>query len=146
MSHTDTHSVGEVTPAERRYLCGVLYRSLQTGSPVSNRELTDYLGVSGASVTGMSKALADDGLLTHERYQGVELTARGDRLARILLRRQCAVEQCFADRLGIRLQEQQASSIATELEAAQIDTLSDDTGLPCESHCEATTPADCDRL
>jgi len=138
--------VDELTPAEGRYLCGVLYRSLQEGPPVSNRELTDYLGVSGASVTGMSKALADAGLLTHERYHGVELTARGDRLARRLLFGRCVVEACFADRFGIGLLEEQAGRIATELDATQIDTLSDCADLPCASHCEATAPADCDRL
>jgi len=151
MSHSDYPAdelppTDEVTAAEGRYLCGVLYRRLQDGSPVSNRELTDYLGVSGASVTGMSKALADAGLLTYERYHGVELTVRGDRLARRLLFGRCAVEACFADRFGIELLAEQAGRIATELDATQIDSLSDRADLPCTSHCEATTPADCDRL
>ncbi|WP_138006130.1 metal-dependent transcriptional regulator [Halalkalirubrum salinum] len=151
MCHSD-HSAAELppkdelTPAEGRYLCGVLYRSLRAGPPVTNRELTDLLGVSGASVTGMSKTLADEGLLTHERYHGVTLTARGDRLARRLLWQRCAVEQCFADRLGIDLLAEQAARIATELDAAQIDSLGDCATLPCTSRCEATAPADCDQL
>ena len=146
MSSNDSQSADALTPAEGRYLRGVLYRSLEAGPPVTNRELTDLLGVSGASVTGMSKALADEGLLTHERYHGVELTARGDRLARRLVWRRCAVEQCFADRLGIELVAEQASRIATELDPAQVDALGDCASLPCESRCEATAPADCDRL
>ena len=58
----------------------------------------------------------------------------------------CAVEACFADRFGIELLAEQAGRIATELDATQIDSLSDRADLPCTSHCEATTPADCDRL
>ena len=146
MSTNDPPPVDALTPGEQRYLCGVLSRSLQAGSPVTNRELADLLGVSGASVTGMSKTLADKGVLRHERYHGVELTVRGDRLARRLLWRQCAVEQCFANRLGIELLAKQAARIATELDPAQIDVLSNCAKLPCESRCEATVPADCDRL
>ncbi|MFO7833152.1 MAG: hypothetical protein R6V31_03640 [Halohasta sp.] len=142
----DDRMADELTPAEERFLCGVLYRSLQAGLPVTNRELTDLLDVSGASVTEMSKALADAGLLTHERYHGVTLTGRGDRLARRLLWRRCAVEQCFTDRLGIDLLAEQAAHIATALDAAQIDALGDCARLPCESRCEATAPGDCDRL
>jgi DtxR family Mn-dependent transcriptional regulator len=146
MSSTDPPPVDALTPSEQRYLRGVLSRSLRAGSPVTNRELTDRLGVSGASVTGMSKTLANKGLLRHERYHGVELTARGDRLARRLLWRRCAVEQCFANRLGIDLLAEQAARIATELDPAQIAVLGDCASLPCESRCEATAPADCDRL
>ncbi|MFW6320644.1 MAG: metal-dependent transcriptional regulator [Halohasta sp.] len=145
MMHDD-RMIDELTPAEERFLCGVLYGSLQAGPPVTNRELTDLLDVSGASVTEMSKALAADGLLTHERYRGVELTDRGERIARRLLWRRCAVEECFADRLGIDLLAEQAAGIATELEASQLDALGDCTTLPCTSRCEATAPGDCDRL
>ncbi|ERH07790.1 MAG: Mn-dependent transcriptional regulator, partial [Halonotius sp. J07HN4] len=119
MSDSDHQSVDAVTPAEERYLCGVLSQRLQTGPPVGNHELTDLLGVSGASVTEMSKTLADDGLVTYERYQGVDLTVRGEWLARRLLWRRCVVEHCFADRLGIQLLVTQAARIASELTAAQ---------------------------
>jgi len=146
MSRRAHRLVDELTPAEGRFLCGVLYRSLVDTPPVSNHELTDYLDVSGASVTGMSKALADEGLLTHERYHGVELTERGNRIARALLWRRCAIQEFFEDELGFVPPDDQAYRIAIELDTEQVDTLGSRVTLPCDDHCEAADRADCELL
>ncbi|MFB6201658.1 MAG: metal-dependent transcriptional regulator [Halorhabdus sp.] len=138
--------VDELTPAEGRYLCGVLYRSLVDSPPVSNRELTDYLDVSGASVTGMVESLAEKDLLEHERYRGVELTDRGDRVARAVLWRRCATQKYFEDELALSLPDDQAYRIGIEFDRDQVRTVGDQVDQPCEYHCEATDPADCDVL
>ena len=140
-----THAVvDDLTAGEGRYLCGILYRSLVDSPPVSNRELTDYLGVSGASVTGMIESLAEDGLVEHERYRGVELTEHGEAVARAILWRRCAMQQYFDDELGLSLPDNRAYRIAFELERDQVKVVGDRVEQPCEYHCEATDPDDCD--
>ena len=135
--------VDDLTPGEGRYLCGVLYRTLVDSPPVSNRELTDYLDVSGASVTGMVESLAEDGLLEHKRYRGVELTDRGERVARAVLWRRCAVQKFFEQGLDLTLSDDRAYRIAIELDSEQVRTVGDQVSQPCDYHCEATDPADC---
>ncbi|QGN06731.1 metal-dependent transcriptional regulator [Halorhabdus sp. CBA1104] len=142
-----THAVvDDLTPGEGRYLCGVLYRTLVDTSPVSNRELTDYLDVSGASVTGMVESLAEEGLVKYERYRGVELTDRGERVARAVLWRRCATQQFFENELAFSLANDQAYRIAIEFDRNQVRAVGDHVDQPCEYHCEATDASDCDVL
>jgi DtxR family Mn-dependent transcriptional regulator len=139
-----THAVvDDLTPAEGRYLCGVLYRTLVDTTPVSNRELTDYLGVSGSSVTGMIESLAEEELLEYERYRGVELTDRGESVARAILWRRCAIQEFFENELGLSLPDSRAYRIAFEFEDEEVRTVGDRVDQPCEYHCEATDPDDC---
>lgn len=144
---SNTHTVvDELTPAEGRYLCGILYQAIVDGTPVSNRELREYLDVSGASVTGMIESLAAEGLLDYERYRGVELTDLGDRVARAILWRRCAMQRYFADELAVTLEDDRAYRMAFELEAGQIRAVGDRVEQPCEYHCEAEEATDCDVL
>ncbi|WP_258560331.1 metal-dependent transcriptional regulator [Halorhabdus salina] len=144
---TDTHAiVDDLTPAEGRYLCGVLYVTLVDTPPVSNRDLTDYLDVSGASVTGMVESLAETDLLEHERYRGVELTDRGEAVARAVLWRRCVTQQFFEKEFGFSLSNEQAYQIAIEFDRDQVRSVGDRVEQPCEYNCEATDPADCDVL
>ncbi|WP_136689729.1 metal-dependent transcriptional regulator [Halorhabdus amylolytica] len=140
-----THDVvDDLTPGEGRYLCGVLYRTLVDSPPVSNRELTDYLDVSGASVTGMVESLAEQELVEYERYHGVELTDRGERVARAVLWRRCAVQTFFEQGLDLSLSDSRAYRIGFELSREQIRAIGDRTDQPCRYHCEASSAAECD--
>jgi len=142
-----THAVvDDLTPAEGRYLCGVLYRTLVDSPPVSNRELTDYLDVSGASVTGMVESLAEEELVEYERYRGVELTDRGERVARAVLWRRCATQKFFENELDFSLPNDRAYRIAIEFDRDQVRAVGDRVDQPCEYHCEATDASDCDVL
>ncbi|WP_135665158.1 metal-dependent transcriptional regulator [Halorhabdus rudnickae] len=136
--------VDDLTPAEGRYLCGVLYRTLVGSTPVSNHELTEYLGVSGASVTGMIESLAAERLLEYERYRGVELTDRGEWVARAVLWRRCAIQKFFEQGLGLSLKDNRAYRIGFELSREQVRTIGDRTDQPCRDHCEASSAAECD--
>ncbi len=53
---------------------------------VTTTALAGALGVAPGSVTGMIKKLADEGLVSHKPYYGVELTATGEQLALELVR------------------------------------------------------------
>ena len=64
-----------------------IYKLQEGGGKVSTSSLSERLGVSAPSVTEMIKKLADEGILTHTPYKGVELTAEGRKRALKILRR-----------------------------------------------------------
>jgi Mn-dependent DtxR family transcriptional regulator len=86
-----------------RYLRAVLLVTLDRDRRVRTGEVSDRLGVSPASVTGMFERLAADGLVDYEKHRGVELTRRGQEVARELVRRQCVVRTFFDAELDVSL-------------------------------------------
>ena len=70
------------------------------GGSVSTTELAQRLAIAPASVTGMMKRLADQGLIDHEPYRGVRLTSRGRLAALRTLRRHRVIEAYLAQALG----------------------------------------------
>jgi len=76
--------------------------------------LAERLGVAPGTVTATVKRLADRGLVDHEPYHGVELTAAGNRAAIAAIRRHRIVERFLADMLGYAWNE--ADRLATNFE------------------------------
>jgi DtxR family Mn-dependent transcriptional regulator len=72
------------------------------------------LGVSPATATATVKRLAERGLVDHQRYRGVELTAAGRAVAVAAIRRHRIVERFLADMLGYAWNE--ADRLATSFE------------------------------
>jgi len=68
---------------------------------VSTNDLAERLGVTPASVSAMLKKLAERGLVVHERYRGVVLTAEGERIALEVLRHHRLLELYLAEHLGV---------------------------------------------
>jgi DtxR family Mn-dependent transcriptional regulator len=64
------------------------------GEPASTNDIADRLAISPASVSGMVRRLADQGLITHEPYRGVRLTGEGRTAALRTLRRHRILE-CY---------------------------------------------------
>ncbi len=75
------------------------------GEPVSTSALSERLGVSQASVTGMLKKLARKDFVSHEPYRGVRLTEAGRRVAVATIRRHRIVEQFLVEALGFTWDE-----------------------------------------
>src|SRR6186997_1562689 len=73
----------------------------RTGGPVSTNELAERLSVTPASVSAMSKKLADRGLVEHVPYRGVQLTGEGERVALEVLRHHRLLELYLAEHLGV---------------------------------------------
>ncbi len=71
------------------------------GEPVLTNDLAARLGVTAASASNMAKRLADLGLVEHEPYRGVQLTAAGERLALEVLRHHRLLEAYLAESLGM---------------------------------------------
>ena len=68
---------------------------------VSTTELADRLGVTPGSVSAMLKRLDDLGLVAHEPYKGVRLTAPGRRVALEVIRHHRLLELFLAEVLEV---------------------------------------------
>jgi DtxR family Mn-dependent transcriptional regulator len=70
-------------------------------SPVAISQLAQRLGVSSPSTIEMVKRLAEQALVTHTPYKGVELTQKGRKRAHNILRRHRLWERFLTDKLGL---------------------------------------------
>jgi DtxR family Mn-dependent transcriptional regulator len=71
------------------------------GEPVLTNDLAARLGVTAASASNMAKRLADLGLVEHEPYRGVRLTAEGRRVALEVLRHHRLLELFLSEHLDV---------------------------------------------
>src|SRR3954453_3186504 len=108
----------------------------RTGGPVSTNDLAERLSVTAASVSAMSKKLADRGLVEHVPYRGVVLTDEGERVALEGLRHHRLLELYLAEHLGVpwdRVHEEAEALehvISEDLEARIAAKLGDPTHDP----------------
>ena len=82
------------------YLKAIYTIGKGTGAAATN-DIAQRLALAPASVSGMVRRLADQGLLAYERYHGVKLTETGRRAALRTLRRHRVIEAYLAQALGI---------------------------------------------
>jgi DtxR family Mn-dependent transcriptional regulator len=68
-------------------------------------QLASALGVAPGTATTMVKALAESGLVEYEPYSGVALTAAGQKLAALVLRRHRLVELFLVKVMGLKWDE-----------------------------------------
>jgi DtxR family Mn-dependent transcriptional regulator len=68
---------------------------------VSTNALAEWMGVTPASASGMVRRLDELGLVSHEPYHGVALTADGERVALEVLRHHRLLEVYLAEELGV---------------------------------------------
>jgi DtxR family transcriptional regulator, Mn-dependent transcriptional regulator len=73
----------------------------RTGEPVATNDLADRLQVTPASASGMIKKLADQGLVEHVPYRGVQLTRDGEQVALEVLRHHRLLELYLVEQLGV---------------------------------------------
>ncbi|HEV2529911.1 MAG TPA: metal-dependent transcriptional regulator [Thermomicrobiales bacterium] len=98
-----------ITHAMEDYLKAV-YRLKSDGGAVTTQRLADELGISGPSVTNMVKRLDELKMVRHARYQGVELTDAGERVALEVLRHHRLLEVYLAESLGFPWDEVHAEA------------------------------------
>lgn len=90
---------GRITPAIEDYLKAI-YNLQQQGGVVSTSMLGEQRGSKPGSVTGMIKKLAEMNLVQHTPYQGVQLTAAGERVALEVIRHHRLIELYLVEALG----------------------------------------------
>lgn len=109
-----------------------IYASNSRGVAAGTSELAKALDVQPASVSGMVKKLAEEGMLEHERYHGVRLTERGEREALKILRRHRVIESYLVERLGYSWDDVHDEAERLEHAASDdlIDRMSESLGNP----------------
>ncbi len=78
----------------------VIYKLESRGERATTSALAAQLNVADASITDMLKKLSEKGLVRYERYQGVQLTGRGRKMALGILRRHRLWEMFLTQFLG----------------------------------------------
>jgi DtxR family Mn-dependent transcriptional regulator len=95
----------------------------EQATAAGTNEIAQALGIAPASVTGMLRRLAEQGLISYERYRGVRLSDAGRRAALRTIRRHRVIEAYLTKALGYpwdRVHEE-----AERLEHAASDDLID---------------------
>jgi DtxR family Mn-dependent transcriptional regulator len=96
---TSVKALKELTAPVEDYLKVIFELEAGVGVAGTN-EIAAELGVAPASVSGMIRRLADNGLIAHERYRGVRLTKAGRRAALRTIRRHRVIEAYLTSALG----------------------------------------------
>jgi DtxR family transcriptional regulator, Mn-dependent transcriptional regulator len=104
------------------YLKAIYALGRGTGAVATN-DIAQRLLIAPASVSGMVRRLADQGLLSYERYRGVKLTDSGRRAALRTLRRHRVIESYLSKALSYPWDRVHAE--AERLEHAASDELVD---------------------
>ena len=110
------------------------------GAAVTTNDLAHRLDLAAASVTGMVKRLADQGLIDHAPYRGVRLTESGRRAALRTLRRHRVIETYLVQVLGFgwdrvhdeaeRLEHAASDELVDRMAASLGDPATDPHGAP----------------
>lgn len=90
-----------ISASVQDYAKAVYALEVRKGSAVSTNELAERLGVTPGSVSAMVRKLSEVGLVEHEPYRGVRLTAQGRRVALEVLRHHRLLELFLAEELGM---------------------------------------------
>ena len=114
--------VAPLTAPVEDYLKAI-YAIQQGGDAATTNALAERLELAPASVSGMVRRLATQGLLEHEPYRGARLTAAGRIAALRTLRRHRVLESYLATVLGVPWDD--VHSDAEQLEHAASDALID---------------------
>ena len=116
---------------------------LERGEAATTNDIALRLDISPASVSGMVRRLADQGLITHEPYRGVRLTEDGRRAALRTLRRHRILECYLTEVLGYpwdrvhdeaeQLEHAASEELIERMASALGDPLHDPHGAPIPS-------------
>jgi DtxR family Mn-dependent transcriptional regulator len=95
-------------------------------------QLAAALGVVPGTATTMVKTLAESGLVKYEPYMGVRLTAAGEKLAALVLRRHRLIEQFLVQVLGMNWSEvhDEAERLEHAVSERLIDRIDEMLGRP----------------
>jgi DtxR family transcriptional regulator, Mn-dependent transcriptional regulator len=87
--------------AVENYLKAIYALQVRGDDVATINSLSDRLGVTPASASGMVKKLQELGLVDHEPYKGVRLTERGRRAALEVIRHHRLLELFLTETLGV---------------------------------------------
>lgn len=114
-------NMADVSQTEENYLKVIFSLSKNKNTPVSTNAISSEIKTSAASVTDMLKRLSEKELIHYEKYKGVNLTEKGDRIARWLVRKHRLWETFLVDKLDFNWDE--VHVIAEQLEHIRSEEL-----------------------
>ncbi len=109
------------TETEENYLKAIYHLSAKRAEPVNTSSIAGSLSTTSASVTDMLKKLAEKNLIEYERYRGVRITRKGEKIAINIVRKHRLWEVFLTQTLKFRWDE--VHSMAEELEHVSSDEL-----------------------
>src|SRR6201996_8406783 len=101
------------TFTEENYLKAIYHLSLPSGCASTN-QIAAALNTKAASVTDMLKKLAEKSLINYTKYQGVSLTADGEKIAVHIIRNDRLWEYFLVEKLHFKWDE--VHDMAEEME------------------------------
>jgi len=112
----------EVSLTEENYIKAIFAISQgNNGEGVSTNELSDHLHNKAGSVTDMLKRLAEKKLINYQKYKGVFLTNKGEKMALHIIRKHRLWEVFLLKKLKFKWDE--VHDIAEQLEHIKSDEL-----------------------
>ena len=112
------NSDSSLSESQEDYL-ETIYRIVERQQSARPTDIARALGVTGASVTGALRSLAEQGLITHRPYGDVRLTGAGRRIACGVARRHEALRGFLCDILQVG--EETSERCACRMEHAMPD-------------------------
>jgi DtxR family Mn-dependent transcriptional regulator len=110
----DPESVVMLSDVMEDYLKVVHQLQAESGPPVSTSAVADATGKTPPTVTSALETLAEQGLVSREKYKGVELTTEGERVALEIVRHHRLLEAYLAEALDYDWSEVHAEADALE--------------------------------
>ncbi len=111
---------------EENYLKAIFKLIEHDSDVVTTNAIAEKLKTKAASVSDMLKKLADKKLINYQKYQGVSLTAKGEKVALNIIRKHRLWEMFLVEKLDFKWDEvhdvaEQLEHIKSEKLIAQID-------------------------
>jgi DtxR family Mn-dependent transcriptional regulator len=112
------------TSSEENYLKAIYHLGSLTEKGVSTNAIAKKLDTKASSVTDMVKKLADKKVLIYQKYQGVNLTIEGKKIAAIIIRKHRLWEVFLVEKLNFNWDE--VHDVAEQLEHIKSPKLIDE--------------------
>jgi len=106
---------------EENYLKVIHRLSEATTEDISTNAVAELMQTKAASVTDMLRKLAEKGCVNYQKYQGVRLSAEGEKIALSIVRKHRLWEVFLVDKMGFNWDE--VHEIAEQLEHIESDQL-----------------------
>lgn len=120
------------TISKENYLKTIFNYKISFGENATTTKVAQDLSVSNAAITDMAKKLSDEGLISYEKYKGMELTTTGEKIALKVIRRHRLWELFLVKALGIGWNEvhDEAEKLEHHTSEFLIDKIDEYLGFP----------------
>ena len=111
------------TRSEENYLKAIFHLEAESNKGVSTNAIAQKMGTKASSVTDMVKKLSEKGVVEYKKYQGVQLSDAGKKIAVYIIRKHRLWECFLYDKLQFSWDE--VHDIAEQLEHIKSEALID---------------------